>query len=146
MLTAMSQPRRYYVYMMQSSSRRALYIGITGNLERRVWQHKRGEYDGFSADYNAHRLVYYECFSEVTSAIAREKQLKNWRRSKKEWLVNTMNPGWKDFSAEWFAHHRYEPAEQLDRATGLSASSVQNETQGPSTRASSHALGRTRSG
>ena len=109
----------YYVYVMQSSSRRALYIGVTSDLEHRVLQHKNEAFDGFSADYKTHRLVYFERFVDVTNAIAREKQLKNWRRSKKEWLVNTINPEWKDLSAEWFEHHRYEPAEQLDRATGL---------------------------
>lgn len=119
MLSDMRDHRFYYVYMMQSSSRRALYIGVTGDLEHRVWQHKHGEFDGFSADYKTHRLVYYERFVDVTNAIAREKQLKNWRRSKKEWLVNTMNPEWKDLSADWFKHHRYEPAEELGRATGL---------------------------
>lgn len=116
-LTRMRDQRFYYVYMMQSSSRRALYIGITSDIERRVWQHKNGAFDGFSAEYKTHRLVYYERFVDVSNAIAREKQLKGWRRSKKEWLVSAMNPEWKDLSAEWFEHHRYEPAVQLDRAT-----------------------------
>ncbi len=115
----MHSQRVYYVYMMQSSSRRALYIGITGDLEHRVWQHKNGEFEGFSADYKTHRLVYFERYSEVAHAIAREKQLKRWSRAKKEWLVKTMNPEWKDLAAEWFTHHRYEPAEKLDSATGL---------------------------
>jgi putative endonuclease len=115
----MRRPKSYYVYMMQSSSRRALYIGVTSNLEQRVWQHKNGEFEGFSADYKACRLVYFEGFSEISSAIAREKQLKGWRRSKKEWLVGTLNPKWKDLSAAWFDHHPYEPADKLDRATGL---------------------------
>ena len=115
----MRERRCYYVYMVQSSSRRALYIGITSDLEQRVWQHKNGTFGGFSADYKTHRLVYFERFSEVTNAIAREKQLKRWRRAKKEWLVGTMNPAWKDLSADWLTHHRYEPAKELDRATGL---------------------------
>jgi putative endonuclease len=110
----MRDQRFYYVYMMQSKSRRALYIGVTSDLEHRVWQHKNGAFDGFSADYKTHRLVYYGRFSDVTNAIAREKQLKKWRRSKKEWLVTTMNPEWKDLSAQLFEHHRYEPAEKLD--------------------------------
>jgi putative endonuclease len=114
----------YYVYFMQSSSRRALYIGITSNLEHRVWQHKNGEFEGFSADYKTYRLVYFERFLDVNNAIGREKQLKRWRRSKKKWLVDTMNPEWKDLSAEWFEHHRYEPAETLDQATGLTARSL----------------------
>jgi len=98
---------------MQSSSRRALYIGITNDLERRVWQHKHGEMGGYTAEYRAHRLVYFESFCEVTNAISREKQLKGWRREKKEWLVSRSNPQWKDLSADWFVHHRYEPPEQL---------------------------------
>jgi putative endonuclease len=97
----MRKVRYYYVYIMQSSSRRALYIGITSDLEHRVWQHKNSVFYGFSSDYKTYRLVYFERFSDVTTAIAREKQLKNWRRSKKEWLVTTMNPEWKDLSAEW---------------------------------------------
>ncbi len=94
--------RWYYVYVMQSSSRRALYIGVTSDLEKRVWQHKTGMIEGFTAQYNAHRLVYFERFSTVQRAIAREKQLKRWTRAKKNWLVQTANPEWKDFSAEWF--------------------------------------------
>jgi putative endonuclease len=115
----MREPRYYYVHMMQSSSRRALYIGVTSDLEHRLWQHKNGTLEGFSAEYKTHRLVYYERFLDVTNAIAREKQLKKWRRSKKEWLVSTMNPKWKDLGAQWFDRHRYEPAEQSDRAMGL---------------------------
>ncbi len=94
--------RWYYVYVMQSSSRRALYIGITSDLEKRIWQHKMGMIQGFTAQYNAHRLVYFERFSTVQRAIAREKQLKGWTRAKKNRLVQTANPEWKDLSAERF--------------------------------------------
>jgi len=73
----------YYVYIMQSASRRALYIGMTSNLRKRVWQHKDHRFDGFSDDYNCTRLVYWESFNDVANAIDREKQLKRWRREKK---------------------------------------------------------------
>ena len=91
----------YYVYMMISSSRRALYTGVTNNLERRVFQHKNDEFEGFSHDYQAHRLVWFERYSNIQTAIAREKQLKGWRREKKNRLVRMMNPEWRDLSAEW---------------------------------------------
>ncbi len=76
--------RGYYVYMMQSPSRRALYIGVTSNLEKRVSEHKRHLREGFSTAYNTIRLVYFERFSDIHSAIDRETQLKHWRRDKKE--------------------------------------------------------------
>jgi len=88
----MSREHRYYVYIMQSVSRRVLYIGVTSNIERRVFQHKNHALEGFSAKYNAIRLVRLERFGDIRSAIAREKQLKGWRRSKKEWLIEMDNP------------------------------------------------------
>ncbi|MCU1305534.1 MAG: Excinuclease subunit domain protein [Acidobacteriaceae bacterium] len=72
----------FYVYILQSASRRALYIGMTNNLRYRVFQHKTHEFEGFTDDYNAIRLVYWENFGSVGNAIAREKQLKRWRREK----------------------------------------------------------------
>jgi putative endonuclease len=92
----------YYVYMMQSASRRALYIGMTNNLRKRVWQHKEHVYEGFTDDYNCTRLVYWESFDEVANAIDREKQLKRWRREKKMWLIEHKNPGWKDLAADCY--------------------------------------------
>ena len=74
----------YYVYIMQSASRRALYIGMTNNLRKRVWQHKNHKFEGFTDDYNCTRLVYWESFDDVANAIDREKQLKRWRREKKD--------------------------------------------------------------
>jgi putative endonuclease len=73
----------YYVYMMQSVSRHALYIGVTSDLRHRVWQHKNHVYEGFSAKYHTKRLVYFEAHQYVQIAIARETQLKKWRREKK---------------------------------------------------------------
>ena len=98
----MWRERRYYVYIMQSSSRRALYIGMTNNLHRRVFQHKTHEFEGFSDDYDAIRLVYWESFDDVHKTIAREKQLKNWRREKKLWLIARTNPQFKDLAAHWY--------------------------------------------
>ena len=92
----------YYVYMMQSGSRRALYIGMTSNLRKRVWQHKNHVFEGFTDDYNCTRLVYWESFDDVANAIDREKQLKRWRRGKKRGLIERKNPGWKDLAADWY--------------------------------------------
>jgi putative endonuclease len=92
--------RSYFVYIMQSTSRKALYIGICRDLERRVWQHKNHVFEGFTDKYSCTRLVYYEQFSHVSRAIAREKQLKRWSRIKKEALVVSTNPHWLDLSAE----------------------------------------------
>ncbi len=94
--------------------------GVTGHLETRVWQHKNGEFEGFSADYKTHRLVWFERHAFIAGAIAREKQIKRWRRAKKEWLVSLMNPQWKDLSEGWFEHHRYEPPEKIEKTQGPS--------------------------
>ena len=83
--------RNYYVYMMQSASRRALYIGVTSNLHQRVFNHKHHRTGGFTESYAAARLVYFEQYSDVRTAIDREKQLKGWRWEKKENLVAAMN-------------------------------------------------------
>jgi putative endonuclease len=99
---------RYYVYMMMSSSRRALYTGMTNGLEHRVAQHKSGEFEGFTSQYNAMRLVYYESYDDVRKAINREKQLKGWRREKKLKLIEAINPKYRDLSADWG-----KPAEPL---------------------------------
>ncbi|MFB3814051.1 MAG: GIY-YIG nuclease family protein [Terriglobales bacterium] len=96
-----SQTGWYYVYMMQSCSRRALYIGVTSDLEHRIQQQQDCTFEGFTADYHAVRLVYFERYSDIRSAIAREKQLKGWRREKKNRLVESTNPQWRDLSADW---------------------------------------------
>jgi putative endonuclease len=91
----------FSVYIMQSASRRALYIGMTSNLMKRVWQHKNHISEGFTDDYNATRLAYWEGFEDVLNAIDREKQLKGWRREKKLQLIARMNPLWHDLAANW---------------------------------------------
>jgi putative endonuclease len=88
----------YYVYILQSASRRALYIGMTSGLMQRVFQHKTHELEGFTDSYNAVRLVYWESFDDVHKAITREKQLKNWRREKKLWLIAKTNPKFRDLA------------------------------------------------
>jgi putative endonuclease len=100
----MTREYHFYVYMLQSASRRAIYIGVTNNLRHRVFQHKTHQFEGFTNDYNAIRLVYFEKFGSVGKAIAREKQLKRWRREKKMWLIEKMNPQWRDLAADWFPH------------------------------------------
>ena len=90
--------RLYHVYIL-ASVQRVLYVGVSGNLEKRLNEHWYRAHPGsFSARYNCRRLVYYEEFTRVTDAIAREKQLKAWRRSKKMALIEAMNPEWKDLS------------------------------------------------
>jgi putative endonuclease len=91
--------RTYHVYIMASKSRR-IYVGVTGHLVRRVGQHRSGEVS-FTARYRMHRLVYAESTSDVRAAIAREKQLKAWRRSRKVALIEELNPAWEDFAADW---------------------------------------------
>jgi putative endonuclease len=89
----------YYVYIMTNNSG-TLYTGMTNDLQRRVFEHKNKLGEGFSKRYNLNRLVYYEITSDVNAAIAREKQIKGWRRAKKLALIQSVNPTWKDLSEE----------------------------------------------
>ncbi len=89
--------KNYYVYIMTNQSRN-LYVGVTHNILRRVEEHKVGLTKGFTNRYNIDTLVYVESFSDIDSAIAREKQIKYWRREKKLRLVNQENPDWRDLS------------------------------------------------
>lgn len=90
--------RLYFVYIM-SSFRRTIYTGVTGNLEQRVRQHKNHQLPGFTDRYHVTRLVYCEPYREVRLALAREKQIKGWRRSKKVALIESVNPEWHDLAA-----------------------------------------------
>jgi len=90
----------YTVYIMASRSL-TLYIGVTRSLSRRVAEHKQHELEGFTSKYRIERLVYYEKFADIRAAIAREKQLKGWRREKKIALIRSMNPTWIDLSEDW---------------------------------------------
>ena len=93
--------KEYYVYIMTNRSG-TLYIGMTNNLERRVYQHKKKLIPGFTSRYNIDRLVYYEVSNDVNATIAREKQLKGWLRRKKIALIESMNPEWRDLSEDWY--------------------------------------------
>ncbi len=88
----------YYVYMLTNEYNNVLYVGVTNDLKRRVYEHQSGLIEGFTQKYNVHKLVWYECCHDVKDAIAREKQLKGWVRSKKEALIREMNPEWRDLS------------------------------------------------
>jgi putative endonuclease len=103
--------KRFCVYIMTNGPKSAvLYTGITGDLRRRVWQHKSKLSAGFTSRYNLTRLVYYECFIYPDAAIRREKEIKGWRRSKKIALIESMNPRWEDLARDW--QDVYKPTEQ----------------------------------
>ena len=91
----------YFVYILSNWDDSVLYIGVTSNLPKRLYEHRNHLVDGFTKKYNVHKLVYFERTSDVNSAIAREKQLKGWTRKKKNDLVTKANPEWKDLSASW---------------------------------------------
>ena len=88
----------YYVYILANQFNDVFYVGVTNNLERRITEHQSGLIDGFTKKYRVHKLVYFESCHDVKAAIAREKQLKNWNREKKRFLIERMNPEWKDLS------------------------------------------------
>jgi putative endonuclease len=91
----------YFTYIVASRSL-TLYIGTTGDLRKRVFEHKRKLHDGFSAIYNCNRLVWFQPFVDPSNAIDREKQLKGWKRAKKIALITRTNPTWIDLSETWF--------------------------------------------
>ncbi len=92
--------RQYYIYMMTNKSNSVLYTGVTNDLKRRVYEHKEKIVEGFTKRYNATKLVYYETCDEAESAIIREKQIKGWPRKKKDDLVGSINPEWRDLYDE----------------------------------------------
>jgi putative endonuclease len=87
--------KQYCVYILTNKSG-TLYIGVTSNLQKRIWEHKNKVVEGFSKKYNVDKLIYFEQTENVMSALEREKQLKRWSRSKKIKLIEKMNPEWKD--------------------------------------------------
>jgi putative endonuclease len=94
--------RQYYVYIVTNRKRGVLYVGVTNDVQRRVHQYKHKLVRGFPTRYNLTRLVHYETFADAYSAIAREKQIKGWLRSKKIALIEKDNPEWKDLSEGWY--------------------------------------------
>ena len=94
--------KQYFIYMMTNRWKNVLYTGMTNSLERRVWEHKNKAVPGFTKQYNCDRLIYFEEYTEVDQAIARETQLKAWSRKKKDALIARMNPEWHDLAAGWY--------------------------------------------
>ncbi len=92
--------KTYYVYLLTNWNNQVMYVGVTNDLERRIYEHRNKLVDGFTKKYNVEKLVYFETASDVLAAIERGKQIKKWRREKKNQLVIEMNPEWKDLSLE----------------------------------------------
>ena len=98
----LGRQHQYFVYLITNWNNNVMYAGVTNNLQRRIYEHKHKLVDGFTRKYNVNKLVYFEGTSDITAAIVREKEIKKWRREKKNHLVTSMNPEWKDLSAGWF--------------------------------------------
>jgi len=90
----------YYVYILANWNNKVLYTGVTGNLQRRIYEHKNKFADGFTNKYNVDKLVYYDSTDDVREAIKREKEIKGWKRIKKDDLVSEFNPEWRDLSED----------------------------------------------
>ena len=119
--------KRFFVYIMTNGPKSAvLYIGITGDLVRRVWQHKSKSIPGFTNRYNLTQLVYNEEFIYPDAAIRREKEIKGWRRSKKIALIESMNPRWVDLAKDW--QNLYKP----ERSVRVGDPSARWRKRGPS--------------
>jgi putative endonuclease len=96
--------QNYFVYILTNADRHTvLYIGVTNNLERRASEHPLGLGSGFARQYNAHKLIYFEAYSDPTRAIVTEKQLKRWSRAKKEVIIAQRNPEWRDLFSQMYA-------------------------------------------
>ena len=97
------QRHRYYVYILTNKYQTVLYVGVTNDLQRRMWEHKNKAVPGFTSRYNVDRLVYFEVFRDVANAIGREKQIKGYGRPKKVALIERDNACWRDLSLDWVA-------------------------------------------
>ncbi len=100
-MTRVKEDKQYYVYILTNKSNNVLYIGVTNNLERRMFEHKNKLLEGFTKKYNLTKLIYFEMTEDAESTIRREKQLKNWHRDWKINLINQYNPEWNNLS-EYF--------------------------------------------
>lgn len=94
----------YYVYILANRPRGAIYIGMTSDLEKRMFEHKNNLVQGFTKKYHIHTLVYYESTEDRNAALLQEKKLKKWRRPWKNKLIEKTNPEWKDISKAWFKY------------------------------------------
>ncbi|MFH1610791.1 MAG: GIY-YIG nuclease family protein [Patescibacteria group bacterium] len=97
----MKKSKNYCTYIMTNYTNKVLYVGISGNLFKRVWEHKHKLIEGFTKRYNIKKLAYYECFDNPNDTIKREKELKGWKRIKKINLIKLTNPEFKDLSDKW---------------------------------------------
>ena len=93
--------KTYYIYLITNWNNKVLYTGVTNNLEKRVYQHKNKLIKDFTEKYNVNKLVYFEQTTDINSAITREKEIKKWRREKKNRLVESKNKSWDDLSEQW---------------------------------------------
>jgi putative endonuclease len=98
---------KYWTYIVCSPSG-TLYIGVTNNIGRRMWEHKSSCYEGFASRYGCNRLVYHESYDSAEHAIGRQKQLKGWVRRKKLALIESINPRWEDLAGKWGAQMAFE--------------------------------------
>ena len=98
----MKESKIYYVYIMTNKMNSVLYVGMTSDIEQRVYDHKNKTYKGFTAKYNANKLVYYEETDDVSFALQYEKTLKKWLRKWKEELIGKENSLWEDLASDWF--------------------------------------------
>ena len=92
--------KQYYVYILASKKNGTVYIGVTGDLTKRIYEHKQNLVGGFTKQYNVHNLVYYEIYEDINEAILREKQMKKWNRQWKINLIEKKNPDWNDLYKE----------------------------------------------
>ncbi|WP_422486391.1 GIY-YIG nuclease family protein [Gudongella sp. DL1XJH-153] len=90
----------YYVYILANWNNKVLYTGVTGNLQRRIFEHKNKLVDGFTKKYNVDKLVYYDSTDDIREAIKREKEIKGWKRFKKDELIREFNPDWRDLTED----------------------------------------------
>lgn len=92
----------FYVYIVSNWNNKVIYVGVTNNIERRLYEHKNKMVDGFTKKYNVNKLVYFEQTSDVRVALEREKQIKKFRREKKNMLIESINSDWRDLSLDWY--------------------------------------------
>jgi len=92
----------YHVYILTNWNKKVMYIGVTNNLARRIYEHKHTIIKGFTEKYNANKLVYFEQMHDISAALEREKQIKKWRHEENDSLVVAANPEWNDLSEGWF--------------------------------------------
>ena len=90
--------KNYYVYLLTNWNNKVIYVGVTNDLNRRIYEHKNKLISGFTKKYNLNKLVYFEETCDINAAINREKEIKKWLREKKDILVNQINPNWQDLS------------------------------------------------